>query len=38
VEFVTASGRTQAVVILRVKGVKKVEPGDMTAIRQPEDL
>ena len=37
VEFVTASGRTQAVVTLRVKDVKKVGPGDMIAIRQPED-
>ena len=34
VEFVTASGRTQAVVTLGVKDVRKLEPSDMIAVRR----
>jgi len=34
VEFVTASGKTQAVVTLDVEDVRKPEPSDMIAVRQ----
>jgi hypothetical protein len=34
VEFVTASGKTQAVVTLRVQDVRKVEPTDMVTVRR----
>jgi hypothetical protein len=34
VEFVTASGRTQALVTLRVPDVRKVGAGDMIAVRR----
>jgi hypothetical protein len=34
VEFVTASGKTQAVVTLRVQDVRKVEPSDMVTVRR----
>jgi Domain of unknown function (DUF4926) len=33
VEFVTAGGRTQAVVALRASDVRKVGPRDMVAVR-----
>jgi hypothetical protein len=33
VEFVTAGGRTQAVVTLRASDVRKVGPRDMVAVR-----
>jgi hypothetical protein len=33
VEFVTAGGRTQAVVTLRTSDVRKVGPRDMVAVR-----
>lgn len=33
VEFVTASGRTQAVVTLSVGDLRKLEPSDMIAVR-----
>lgn len=33
VEFVTAGGRTQALVTLRAADVRKVGPGDMVAVR-----
>jgi uncharacterized protein DUF4926 len=33
VEFVTADGRTQAVVTLRASDVRKVGPRDMVAVR-----
>lgn len=34
VEFVTASGKTQAVVTLGVGDVRKLEPSDMIAVRR----
>jgi hypothetical protein len=34
VEFVTASGKTQAVVTLKVDDVRKLEPSDMIAVRR----
>ncbi|MFQ6033385.1 MAG: DUF4926 domain-containing protein [Candidatus Bipolaricaulia bacterium] len=34
VEFVTASGRTQAVVTLSAGDVRKLEPSDMIAVRR----
>ena len=34
VEFVTAAGRTQALVTLRAPDVRKVGPGDMIAVRR----
>jgi len=34
VEFVTASGKTQAVVTLKLEDVRKIEPGDMIAVRR----
>jgi hypothetical protein len=34
VEFVTASGRTQAVVTLRSHQIRPVGPGDILAVRQ----
>jgi len=34
VEFVTASGATQAVVTLRRNEVRRVQPGDIVAVRQ----
>ena len=33
VEFVTAAGRTQALVTLRASDVRKLEPSDMIAVR-----
>ena len=33
VEFVTASGKTQAVVTLHVKDVRPVQDGDLVAVR-----
>ncbi len=38
VEFVTASGKTQAVVTLRVKDVRKVEPSDMMTVRRLQSV
>jgi len=38
VEFVTASGRTQAVVTLRVKDVRRVEPTDMVTVRRLQPI
>ena len=34
VEFVTAAGRTQALLTLRASEVRKVGPGDMIAVRR----
>jgi hypothetical protein len=34
VEFVAASGATQAVVTLRITDVRKIQPGDIVAVRQ----
>ena len=34
VEFVTASGKTQAVVTLKLEDIRKIEPGDMIAVRR----
>jgi hypothetical protein len=36
VEFVTAGGRTQAVVTLAPSQVRKVDPGDMVTVRPAE--
>jgi hypothetical protein len=36
VEFVTASGNTQAVVTLRTKQIRPVGPKDILAVRQPD--
>lgn len=38
VEFVTASGRTQAVVTLRVSDVRPVEPTDIVAVRSLQPI
>ena len=34
VEFVAALGKTQAVVTLKLEDVRKIEPGDMIAVRR----
>lgn len=38
VEFVTASGKTQAVVTLSIEDVRKIEPSDMIAVRSLQPI